>query len=51
MPVNIDFVPYLVNCASDYVVVTTYMALIPMKATFAGASAIPLSWTAFISVF
>jgi hypothetical protein len=29
MPVNIDFVPFLVNYASDYAVGTTYMALIP----------------------
>jgi hypothetical protein len=51
MPVNIDFVPFLVNYASDYAVGTTYMALTLTNIIFAGVSAVPLSWTSFISVF
>jgi hypothetical protein len=51
MPVNIDFVPFLVNYASDYAVGTTYMALTLTNITFAGVSAVPLSWTSFILVF
>jgi len=50
MPVNIDFVPFLVNCASDYAVGTTYMALTLTNFTSAGVSTVPLSWTPFISV-
>jgi len=51
MRVNIDFVPFHVNCASDYAVGTTYMASTLTNITFAGVSAVPLSWTTFISVF
>jgi hypothetical protein len=42
MPVNIDFVPFLVNYAGDYAVGTTYMALTQTNITFAGVSAVPL---------
>ncbi len=50
MPVNIDFVPFLVNYASDYAVGTTYMALTLTNITFAGVSAVfsSSSWTPFI---
>jgi hypothetical protein len=51
MPVNIDFVPFLVNYAGDYALGATYMALTLTNITFAGVSALPLSWTSFISVF
>jgi hypothetical protein len=51
MPVNIDFVPFLVNYASDYAVGTTYMDWSLTKVTFAGVSAISLSGMSFISAF
>ena len=51
MPVNIDFVPFLVNYASDCAVGNTYMALTLINITFAGVSTVHLSWTSFISVF
>ena len=51
MPVNTDFVLFLVNYASDYAVGTTYMALTPINITFAGVSAVPLSWTSLSLVF
>jgi len=51
MPVNIDFVPFPVNYASDYAVGTTYMGLTLTNITFAGVSAAHLIWTPFISVF
>jgi hypothetical protein len=51
MPANIDFVQFLVNYASDYAVVTTYMDWILIKVTFAGVSAISLPRTSFISAF
>jgi hypothetical protein len=35
MPVNTDFVPFLVSYASDYAVETTYMALTLTNLTFA----------------
>jgi hypothetical protein len=38
--VNIDFVPFLVNYASDYAVATTYMDWSLTKATFAGVLAV-----------
>ncbi len=43
MPVNIDFVPFLVNYASDYAVGITYMALTLTKVTFAGLYAVSFS--------
>jgi hypothetical protein len=49
--VNIDFVPFLVNYASDCAVGNTYMALTLINITFAGVSTVHLSWTSFISVF
>jgi len=51
MRVNIEFVPFLVNYASDHAVGITYMASALTNITFAGVSAVPLSWTTFISVF
>ena len=51
MPVNIDFVPFLVNYASDYAAGTTYMAWSLTKVTFAGVSAISLLRTSLISAF
>lgn len=41
MPVNIDFVPFLVNYASDYAAGTIYTALTQTNITFAGVSTVP----------
>jgi hypothetical protein len=51
MPVNIDFVRFLVNYASDYAAGTTYTAWSLTKVTFAGVSAIPISETLLILAF
>ena len=48
MPVNLDFVQWPVNFASDYAVETTYMAWSLTKVIFAGVSVISLSGTLFI---
>ena len=50
MPVNIDFVPFFANYASDCAVGITYMALTLTNITFAGLSAVPLSCTPLMSV-